>query len=218
VPRRHARPAERLLVVSHRAPVEAEGDGGAQRYRRTIGGLATALDDVLRTRDGVWIAWAGDGVPDVLAPATTGLSYPIRCARLGADQLEQYYRGFANQVLWPLCHIFPERCRFDRAFWGAYRDVNGQFAELVEREARPGDLVWINDFHLCLVPSELRVRHPALQVGMFWHIPFPPPAVFGICPWREELLRGMLGADVIAFQTTADTARSASRRSRSAST
>jgi len=200
-----SRPPERLIVVSHRAPVESEMSGEVRRYRRTIGGLATVLDDALRLRSGVWVAWAGADVPDVLKPAATGLGYPIRCAHLSTEELDHFYGGFANQVLWPLCHIFPERCRFDRAFWTGYRDANAQYASLVEQEARPGDLVWVNDFHLCLVPQALRARRLPIRVGMFWHIPFPPPSVFGICPWREELLHGMLGADLIAFQTDADT-------------
>jgi alpha,alpha-trehalose-phosphate synthase [UDP-forming] len=197
--------ADRLIVVSHRAPVEADGSARTKRYRRTIGGLASALDDVLRSHGGVWVAWAGAGVPDVLRPGTTGLGYSIRCAQLTNEELEGFYGGFANQVLWPLCHIFPERCRFDRRYWAAYRDANAHYASLVEEEAHPGDLVWVNDFHLCLVPSTLRSRGLGLRVGMFWHIPFPPPTVFGICPWREELLRGMLGADLLAFQTDVDT-------------
>jgi alpha,alpha-trehalose-phosphate synthase [UDP-forming] len=196
---------DRLIVVSHRAPVEVDDGAGSKRYRRTIGGLASALDDALRMHGGVWVAWAGANVPDVLRPGTTGLGYPIRCAQLTSEELEGFYGGFANQVLWPLCHIFPERCRFDRAYWAAYRDANAHYASLVEEEAHPGDLVWVNDFHLCLVPSTLRAREGGLRVGMFWHIPFPPPTVFGICPWREELLRGMLGADLLAFQTDVDT-------------
>ena len=207
VPRRPNGPrvGERLIVVSHRAPVEVESTTGGARYRRTIGGLATALDDVLRARGGTWIAWAGADAPSVLKPSMTGLGYPIRCTQLEAKELENFYGGFANQVLWPLCHIFPERCRFDRTFWLAYRDANAQYARLVEEEANPGDLVWVNDFHLCLVPEALRTRRVPARLGMFWHIPFPPPSVFGICPWREQLLRGMLGADLIAFQTDADT-------------
>jgi alpha,alpha-trehalose-phosphate synthase [UDP-forming] len=200
-----ARTADRLIVVSHRAPVEADGSAGTKRYRRTIGGLASALDDALRSHGGVWVAWAGQDVPEMLRPTTTGLGYPIRCAQLTSEELEGFYGGFANQVLWPLCHIFPERCRFERGYWAAYRDANAHYASLVEEEAHPGDLVWVNDFHLCLVPATLRARGLGLRVGMFWHIPFPPPTVFGICPWREELLRGMLGADLLAFQTDVDT-------------
>jgi trehalose-6-phosphate synthase len=102
--------------------------------------------------------------------------------------------------------VFPERCRFERQFWLAYQQANAHYAELVAHEARAGELVWVNDFHLCLVPAGIRERNVGARIGMFWHIPFPPPSVFGICPWREELLRGMLGADLLAFQTDGDTA------------
>jgi alpha,alpha-trehalose-phosphate synthase [UDP-forming] len=207
MPRRAAaaRTMERLVVVSHRAPIEVDGAGTSRRFRRTIGGLATALNDALRGQGGVWIAWAGHDLPEVLKPGATGLDYALRCAQLAAEDLEHFYGGFANQVLWPLCHIFPERCRFDRAFWLAYREANAHYAELVATEARPGDLVWVNDFHLCLVPEAVRTGAVPVRIGMYWHIPFPPPSVFGICPWREELLRGMLGADLLGFQTEADT-------------
>ena len=191
-------------MVSHRAPVEIERTDAGLRARRTIGGLATALDDVLREHNGSWIAWAGLDAPGVLSPAVTGLGYPIRCAGLTAADVDDYYGGFANQVLWPLCHVFPERCRFEPAFWPAYRDVNAQFTSLVRAEASPGDIVWVNDFHLCLVPAMLRALDLGIRVGMFWHIPFPPPAIFGICPWRADLLAGLLGADLVALQTDAD--------------
>ena len=199
-----ARRRERLVVVSNRAPVEVERIDGGFRIQRTVGGLATALDHVLRDRNGLWVAWAGHDAPDLLRPATTGLGYPIRCAQLNPEDSENFYGGFANQVLWPLCHIFPERCRFEPSFWPAYRSVNAAFANLVQAEVSPGDLVWVNDFHLCLVPAALRAFDLRARIGMFWHIPFPPPAVFGICPWRAELLAGLLGADLIAFQTDAD--------------
>ncbi|HXJ36572.1 MAG TPA: trehalose-6-phosphate synthase [Candidatus Eisenbacteria bacterium] len=195
---------QRLIVVSNRAPVEVERTDAGLDTRRTVGGLATALDDVLRDRGGLWIAWAGADAPDVLRPATTGLGYPIRSARLRPEDVDNFYGGFANQVLWPLCHIFPERCRFEEAFWPAYRDANGLFANLVAAEASPGDLVWVNDFHLSLVPAALRALDLGVRIGMFWHIPFPPPAVFGVCPWRAELLAGLLGGDLVAFQTEAD--------------
>jgi trehalose 6-phosphate synthase len=196
--------AERLIVVSNRAPVEVEHTDEGMRVRRTVGGLAIALDDVLRSRSGVWIAWAGEEAPDVLRPSATGLGYPIRTAQLDPHEISHFYGGFANQVLWPLCHGFPERCRFDPAFWPAYESANAQFASLVRSEAGDGDLVWVNDFHLCLVPASLRASGLGARIGMFWHIPFPPPDVFGICPWRADLLAGLLGADLIAFQTDND--------------
>src|SRR5262245_51115625 len=129
----------RLLVVSNRAPVEAANGPGGPRFVRTVGGLATALDDVLRERQGAWIAWVGSQTDELLPPETTGLSYPIRAVRLKEREVGNYYAGFANQVLWPLCHMFTDRCRFQPAFWTAYRHVNERFAAAVQAEAHPDD-------------------------------------------------------------------------------
>ncbi len=194
----------RLLVVSNRAPLEATPGGEGYGFRRTVGGLATALDVTLRERPGVWIAWAGTAGDEVLTPEQTGLPYPIHTVHLSEREVDNYYGGFANQVLWPLCHIFPTRCEFDPNYWGAYRRVNERFATTVRQLAAPGDTVWVNDFHLCLVPGYLRAADAPVRMGLFWHIPFPPPEVFGICQWREELLLGLLGADVIGLQTDDD--------------
>jgi trehalose 6-phosphate synthase len=194
----------RLLVVSNRAPLEVTRGATGPRITRTVGGLATALDDALRERGGTWVAWAGTCADETLSPAATGLPYPVRAVRLKEREVSNYYAGFANQVLWPLCHMFPTRCCFQPTFWTAYQQANARFAAAVQDEARPGDLVWVNDFHLCLVPGLLRDAGLDARIGLFWHIPFPPPSVFGICRWREELLRGLLGADLIGFQTDGD--------------
>jgi alpha,alpha-trehalose-phosphate synthase [UDP-forming] len=193
-----------LIVVSNRAPLEATPGGEGYGFRRTVGGLATALDVTLRERPGLWIAWAGTPNDQILQPAETKLPYPIHAIRLSEREVDNYYGGFANQVLWPLCHIFTTRCVFDPAYWGAYRHVNERFASTVARLATPTDTVWVNDFHLCLVPGYLRASGTSVRIGLFWHIPFPPPEVFGICQWREELLQGLLGADVIGLQTEDD--------------
>ena len=193
----------KLHVVSNRAPIEVTHDeGGARRIRPTVGGLASALDDAIRRRSGSWIAWTGS--PDVLRPEETGLDYPITSVHLSESEIDDYYAGFSNQVLWPLCHMFLDRCRFQPQFWAAYESANGRFAEAVQAVAEPGDLVWINDFHLCLVPSLLRRRTRDLRLGVFWHTPFPPPPIFGVLRWRERVLEGLLGADVIGLQTTDD--------------
>src|SRR5262245_20195130 len=194
----------RLVVVSNRAPVEVTGAGEDRRFRRTVGCLPPALDVTLRERPGVWVAWARTPADEVLEPSQTGLPYTIHAIHLGDRDIENYYGGFANQVLWPLCHIFNTRCVFDPAYWGAYKRVNERFARTVCDLAQPGDTVWVNDFHLCLVPGYLRTACAPVRTGLFWHIPFPPPEVFGICQWREELLTGLLGADVIGLQTDDD--------------
>ncbi len=191
-------------MVSNRAPVEVAGEPEERRFRRTVGGLATALDASLRERPGLWVAWAGTEEASVLTPDETDLPYPIHTVVLSEREVEHYYRGFANQVLWPLCHIFPDRCAFDPAYWGAYKRVNERFAATVRTLAQPSDTIWINDFHLCMVPGYLRTAGTPGRIGLFWHIPFPPPEVFGICQWREELLLGLLGADVVGLQTEDD--------------
>src|SRR5579875_1574995 len=194
----------RVVMVSHRAPVEVIPEGAGRRMTRTVGGLATALTDALRGPGGTWVAWAGEAAPQVLAPEVTGLAFPIRAVPLDKHEIDNYYAGFANQVLWPLCHIFPDRCHFKPAFWESYQHANERFADAVRAEIHGGDLVWVNDFHLCLLPGLLRASAVPARLGLFWHIPFPPPAVFGICRWRAELLAGLLGADVIGVQTATD--------------
>lgn len=191
----------RLLVVSNRAPIEV-ASGKERRIRRTVGGLASALDDAIRRRRGSWIAWTG--VSDVIQPAETGLDYPITSVELTDREVEHYYGGFSNRVLWPLCHMFLDRCRFKPEYWDAYRTANEQFARAVAKVAHPGDLVWVNDFHLCLVPELLRRRGPDLKLGVFWHTPFPPAPIFAVLAWRTEILHGLLGADLIGLQTEDD--------------
>lgn len=197
-------PGPRLLVVSNRAPIELVREGDVVRPRRTVGGLATALDAVMRERKGLWIAWAGTEGQELLDAERTGLPYPLLAVPLEQEELELYYSGFANQVLWPLCHMFPTRCRFDAGFWAAYARVNERFAAATAAVARPDDVVWVNDFHCCLVPGRLRALGARARIGLFWHIPFPPPSILGICQWREELLWGLLGADLLGFQTPDD--------------
>ena len=152
----------------------------------------------------MWVAWTARAADGELAPADTGLAYPVRSVGLKERDATTFYAGFANQVLWPLCHMFPNRCRFQPAFWTAYQQANERFAAAVRAEAAAGDLVWVNDFHLSLVPGLLRAAGVPVRVGLFWHLPFPPPSLFGVCPWRTELLAGMLGADLIGLQTDGD--------------
>src|SRR5690349_96674 len=196
----------RLLIVSNRAPVELARDADGVRIVRTVGGLAGAVDDALRTLGGMWIAWVGPHAGEELPAGTAGVPYPIRAVRLKDREVNDYYNGFANQVLWPLCHTFPSRVRLQPTYWNAYRHANERFAAAVQAVVAPGDLVWVHDFHLCLVPGLLRAAGVPARIGVFWHVPFPPPSVFGILRWRGELLRGLLGADVIGFQTEPDAA------------
>src|SRR5947209_15557070 len=145
----------RLLVLSHRGPVDGKRNAAGTRPRQILGGLPGALDAAMQRHGGMWVASAmrADGV---LTPAETGLGYDVRSVGLKERDATTFYAGFANQVLWPLCHMFPNRCRFQPAFWTAYQQANERFAAAVRVEADAEDLVWVNDFHLCLVPGLLR--------------------------------------------------------------
>jgi alpha,alpha-trehalose-phosphate synthase [UDP-forming] len=166
-----------------------------------MGALAGAIDQVVEARGATWEAWSA-GTPRSASVPAASLAPVTRTVRL--RDRATFQAGFANQVLWPLCHVFPHRCVFQPAFWSAYRGANEAFAADVRAAMRAGDVVWVNDFHLALVPGLLRAAGVPARVGAFWHIPFPPPAVFGICPWRTEVLGGLLGADLIGFQTETD--------------
>lgn len=123
---------------------------------------------------------------------------------LTATEVQRYYEGFSNGVLWPLLHSMPTRMPLECRDWEAYVAANERFADAVAGRWRPGDLVWVHDYHLLLVPSMLRARLPAARVGLFLHVPFPASDVFRVLPRRAEILRGMLGADLIGFQTFSD--------------
>jgi alpha,alpha-trehalose-phosphate synthase [UDP-forming] len=193
---------QRLLFLSHRPPVVIRRTMGGVRVGRTIGDLADAVDRVVQARGGTWETWSAGSSSSDPSPAPVDLGPPTRTVRL--RDTVTFQAGFANQVLWPLCHVFPNRCSFQPGFWTAYRRANEAFAAAVRTGVEPGDLVWVNDFHLALVPGLLRAVGVPAQVGAFWHIPFPPPSVFGICPWRTDVLGGLLGADLIGFQTDGD--------------
>jgi trehalose 6-phosphate synthase/phosphatase len=153
-----------------------------------------------------WIGWAGDltrasevARTETAAALAGRQLVPIE---LSASEVSKYYDGFANGVLWPLCHYLLGRMRRDATHeWEAYRRVNERFAETIAAEWRPGDQIWIHDYHLMLVPGMLRRRLPEAAIGFFLHIPFPAAEVFRILPWREQVLRGLLGADVVGFHT-----------------
>jgi alpha,alpha-trehalose-phosphate synthase [UDP-forming] len=196
----------RLVVVSNRAPVEIKRRPDGNRIVPTVGGMVSALLAVFKTsRAGLWVAWSGSE-SSTPAAAARKLELPaddpcftLRFVRLTERDVSQYYYGFSNRGLWPLSHYFVGRCQFRAEQWQAYRRVNETFASTLLEELSDHDFVWVQDFHLTLVPAFTRRARPDVKVGFFWHIPFPEPSVFGIMPWRDEVLRGLLGSDVIGF-------------------
>jgi trehalose 6-phosphate synthase len=188
-----------LVVVANRLPLDDNAaPDGACEWRRSPGGLATALHSILETTPATWVGWAG-GVGSAPALPDIG-SLRIRPIALSEEELRGYYEGFANSTLWPLYHDAVEQPVFDRGWWETYRAVNRRFAETAAEVAEPGAAIWVQDYHLQLVPQLLREMRPDVLIGFFLHVPFPPPELFMQLPRRVELLRGMLGADLVGFQ------------------
>jgi trehalose 6-phosphate synthase len=190
--------SRRIVVAANRLPVRWDDD--ESRWVTSPGGLVTALAPVLRERKGLWVGWSGmadrvdepfevDGIRQV----------PIT---LSTRDVEDYYEGFCNGTIWPLYHDAIRPVEMHRHWWRPYQEINRRFADGVVSAAEPGDAIWIQDYQLQLVPSMVREQlgHD-VRIGFFLHIPFPPLEIFGRLPWREEVVRGLLGADVVGFQT-----------------
>jgi len=189
--------ARPVIAVANRLPVQ-QGDDG---WELSPGGLVTALRPVMSTHRGAWVGWDGGtkGMPQGLPDSSVRLE-PIG---LSAAQVRNYYHGFANATLWPLLHNSIEKPRLERAWWFSYRDVNAIFADrvLAAVDAYPDAIAWVHDYHLMLVPRLIRERRPEQPVGFFLHVPWPSPDIFARLPWREHILTGLLGADVVSFHT-----------------
>ena len=192
-------PHNPLVVVANRLPVdEVSLREGVRQWRRSPGGLVSALTAIVSGGNTTWVGWAGSVGPAPSLPDLDGVA--MRAVALSAEEHENYYEGFANQTLWPLYHDAVEQPVFDRGWWETYRAVNRRFAEAAAEVAEPGAAVWVQDYHLQLVPQMLRELRPDLMIGFFMHVPFPPPELFMQLPRRLELVRGMLGADLVGFQ------------------
>jgi trehalose 6-phosphate synthase/phosphatase len=196
----------RLVLVSNRLPLTLRRARDEWSAEASAGGLATALEPIVRRTNGLWIGWPGDaseraaeGREKLLARWERERGYVT--VDLPRSVAERFYYGYANRTLWPLFHQFPSRFEFDASAWEAYVEANERFRDAVLARIRPGDLVWIHDYQLMLLPQLLREALPESAIGFFLHIPFPASEVFRVLPRREDILRGLLGADLIAFQT-----------------
>ncbi len=200
---------DEVLIVSNREPYIHVRRNGALEVQRPASGLVTALEPVMRACSGTWIAH-GSGSADreavdkhdrVMVPPDRP-AYKIRRVWLSKEEEAGYYYGFSNEGLWPLCHIAHTRPSFRAPDWEQYRAVNRRFADVVIQEARTEDpIVLVQDYHFALLPLMIRERLPRATIITFWHIPWPNPETFGICPWREEILDGLLGSSILGFHT-----------------
>lgn len=192
-----------FVVVSNRLPVDRDVDGdGNSTWRRSPGGLVSALAPVMAQRDGAWVGW--HGAPDeTLEPFDHDVFHlvPVSLSEL---EVKRYYEGFSNATLWPLYHDVIAPPEFHRTWWYAYRRVNERFARRAAETASQGATVWVQDYQLQLVPRMLRRLRPDVTIGFFNHIPFPPTEIYSQLPWRKAVLEGLTGADLIGFQRPGD--------------
>lgn len=192
---RQHNPKAAFVVIANRLAVERiTGDDGEPAWRTSPGGLVTALEPIMKSKEGAWVGWHGaadealepfhhDGIDMVPVPLST-------------EEVAEFYEGMSNATLWPLYHdsvAFPE---FHREWWDAYVSVNRRFAEAAAEVAEDNGVVWVQDYQLQLVPQMLRELRPDLRIGFFLHIPFPPQELFQQLPWRREVLEGLAGADL----------------------
>ncbi len=195
-----------FVVVANRLPVSATTDeGGHTTWAQSPGGLVTALEPVLTQTSGMWIGWDGmlEGESDIEPPESVN-GYALRNVPLTRFEVEQYYEGFSNATLWPLYHDAIVAPEYHRHTWEVYRTVNERFARVAAEAAAPKATVWVQDYHLQLVPAMLRALRPDLKIGFFLHIPFPPIELFMQLPWRRQVIEGLLGADVVGFHVGLD--------------
>src|SRR5689334_19258923 len=196
-----------FVVVSNREPYIHNYCNNGIEWTRPAGGVTVALDPVMQVSHGLWVAHAS-GTADREASDEHGFvavppnepTYRLKRVWLTESQEEKYYYGFANAALWPLCHTAFQRPVFMDEQWRGYCEVNEMFADRVAEEIRDQKaFVFVQDYHFALLPRLLRLRCPNVIIAQFWHIPWPNREVFGICPWKTEILEGLLGNDILGF-------------------
>ena len=197
----------RLVIISNRLPISIQKKpGGSIEYQRSAGGLATGLGSFYKNYESLWIGWPGIAreqlkigefkiIQDTLKEEKC---YPVFLSRKDVDR---YYNGFCNRTIWPLFHYFPTYVKYDNEYWETYKKVNKIFFDTVAEILQPDDLVWIHDYQLMLLPNLIREMYPEIIIGFFLHIPFPSYELFRLLPWRNEILMGFLGSNLIGFHT-----------------
>jgi trehalose 6-phosphate synthase len=204
----------KLVVISNRLPIalHKKKDRG-WAMEPGSGGLVTALGPVLRYRDGIWIGWPGmaaEDLPnagslnDLVKKGAEKTGYSLKPVVLTRNEIEKYYYGFSNEIMWPLFHDLFSQCNFDQDYWDVYGRVNAKFARTAIENTTEHDYVWVHDYHLFLVGRELKRMGVKRKTGFFLHIPFPPLDVFLKLPWRFEILESMMDYDLLGFQTVRD--------------
>ncbi len=200
---------DRLLVISNRLPIILTiGDDKKWQVQPSTGGLVNALTPILRNLKGLWIGWHGTlakvNLDEIIAIGSRNTGLTLKPVILTKEEINQYYLGFANEIIWPLFHDLQSRCNFDPAYWNAYQAVNRKFAQVIAENARDNDYIWVHDYHFMLVAKELRSMEVKRRLGFFLHTPFPSLDIFGKLPWRSQILQALLEYDLVGFQTAGD--------------
>ncbi len=201
-------PERRLVIVSNRLPIILQKNDGQWTVKPGSGGLVTALAPVLKNRGGLWIGWPGsphDADLEVpLRQASVDIGYKLKPVMLSEEDIDKYYHGLSNEVIWPLFHDLQSRCNFDSEYWSSYQEVNKKFAAVILENTRKDDYIWVHDYHLMNVAQEMKSMGSDQKIGFFLHIPFPPPDIFVKLPWRYELIHALMEYDLLGFQTLRD--------------
>ncbi|MEM6515801.1 MAG: bifunctional alpha,alpha-trehalose-phosphate synthase (UDP-forming)/trehalose-phosphatase [Bacteroidota bacterium] len=196
----------KTIIISNRLPLNIKIANDALKVEPSVGGLATGLKSFHQQGNSLWIGWSGLTEEDMSNARSKEVKQLIRDSKcdsvsLNQHDLDNFYYGFSNRTLWPLFHYFTEYTEFEKDFWESYKVVNQKFADKVLEHVEDGDTVWVHDYQLLLLPKLIKDQKPNTTIGFFLHIPFPSYEIFRTFPWREQLLEGMLGADLIGFHT-----------------
>lgn len=196
----------KTIILSNRLPLQIDIDNDKLEVTPSVGGLATGLKSFHKDGDSIWIGWSGLTAEEIPEDKLEEVFIEARkqdciAVNLTEDEMEGFYYGFSNRSIWPLFHYFMEYTEWDSEKWNVYKEVNQKYADEVVKHYQEGDNIWVHDYQLLLVPNMIREQRPKASIGFFNHIPFPSYEVFRTVPWREEILRGMLGANLIGFHT-----------------
>lgn len=196
----------KIYIASNRLPVSIQKDGDELTLIPSVGGLATGMSSIYKEYGGQWIGWSGIASDEMTDDEISIIDKKLveeQCVviHLTREEINLYYEGFSNNIVWPLFHYFAQFIEYNPLYWEAYRKVNQLFADKALEILEDGDTIWIHDYQLLLMPEMVKSRKPNVTIGFFLHIPFPSYEVFRILPWRKELIKGMLGADLIGFHT-----------------
>jgi len=198
---------DNLLLVSNRLPVKIERKKGELQFHSSVSGLATGLSSFYSSYNSRWIGWSGIPIENLdekekkYIEKVLKRDFSCRPIFLSQKQVKNYYNGFCNKTIWPILLYFIQYVVYDRLYWDSYEAVNKIFCDAVIKIAQPNDIIWIHDYHLMLLPKMIREKMPEARLGFFLHTPFPSFEIFRLLPWRKEIIEGLLGSDLMGFQT-----------------